>query len=205
MPEVVTVYFDYLCPYAWRGAEVAELVSEPLGLEFHWQHFSLYQSNYQGDENWQLWNEKVDPDSDNGSKGLLAFLASCAARKQGEARYHQFRLRLLRARHKEHQSLTEKLVFEVAQTTGMHLPKFKSDLADPECRTMLAKEHYRATSLDVFGTPTFHFANGHLAYLRIKQLPEGHQEAIELFQDYRQILERYPYLETIKRPRPRGN
>lgn len=34
MPKNVIAYFDYLCPFAWRGAEVAQQVAEPLGLTF---------------------------------------------------------------------------------------------------------------------------------------------------------------------------
>ncbi len=201
MPEVVTVYFDYLCPFAWRGAEVAELIAEDLDLEFRWQHFSLYQSNYQGSDNWQLWNDKLDMASENGSKGLLPFLASCAARKQGEDKHQQFRLELMRTRHRDHQQFSYALVLKVAKAVGLHLPSFECDLEDPEGRTALAQEHYRAKALHVFGTPTFHFPGDHLAYFRIKELPRDKQEALELFRDYRRVLERYPYLETIKRPR----
>ncbi len=205
MPDVVTVYFDYLCPFAWRGAEVAALVAEELDLTFRWHHFSLYQSNYQGNGHWQLWNQKTDPRDEDGSKGLLPFLASCAARRQGELPFDAFRLALLRARHRDHRPLTPDTITQVAGCSGLHLPRFESDLADPECRTVLAQEHHRAAGLDVFGTPTFHFADGNLAYFRIRQLPRDPHEAVALFRDYRQLLERYPYLETVKRPRPKRN
>lgn len=212
MSEQVTVYFDYLCPYAWRGAEVAELVAGELGLEFRWHHFSLYQSNHQNNGgqpnnkgNWQLWNDKIDWENDAGDKGLFPFLASCAARQQGTEVHNQFRLKLMRACHRDHKPFSRATIFEVAEEVGLHLPKFESDLADPECRTRLAHEHYRAAALDVFGTPTFHFANGHLAYFRIKLLPDSKEEALALFGDYRRMLECYPYLETVKRPRPKGN
>jgi hypothetical protein len=36
-------------------------------------------------------------------------------------------------------------------------------------------------------------------------LPKGPKEAVELFRDYRRLLTHYPYLETVKRPRPRSN
>jgi predicted DsbA family dithiol-disulfide isomerase len=205
VPEVVAVYFDYLCPFAWRGAEVAEVVAEELGLEFSWKHFSLYQSNYQGTDGWQLWNDKIDPEDESGGRGLLPFLASCAARRQGVAMHHRFRLAAMRAHHCERRPYTRETIFEVAEIVGLHLPKFEHDLADPECRTALAHEHYRAKTLNVFGTPTFHFSSGHLAYFRVRELPSGRAEALALFQDFRGMLERYPYLETVKRPRPQGN
>lgn len=205
MSERVTVYFDYLCPFAWRGAEVAEMVAEPLNLEFEWRHFSLYQSNYNGGGHWQLWNEPLDAECETGSKGLLPFLASCAARKQGPEGHHRFRLGLMRARHRAHQPFSAATIRRVAEEAGLHLPTFVDDMSDPECRTVLAHEHHRAQVLDVFGTPTFHFPSGHLAYFRIRDVPRDVQEAAGLFLDYRQMLECYPYLETVKRPRPKGN
>ena len=172
---------------------------------FEWRHFSLYQHNYQGNHAWQLWNEPVDPEDESGTKGLLPFLASCAARQQGEAAFDAFRLELMRVRHKHCRALTLSTVHEVAETAGLHLPSFEQELANPECRTLVAKEHHQATALDVFGTPTFHFSEGNLAYFRIAMLPKTPRESVELFLTYQHLLTTYPYLETIKRPRPKGN
>ena len=205
MRETVTVYFDYLCPFAWRGAEVAEIVARELEIDFVWRHFSLYQSNYQGDSHWQVWNETIDPDDENGTKGLLPFLASCAARHQGAEAYEAFRIGVMRARYKDNKPFNLKTVRGVAEAVGLHLPSFEQDLANPECRTMLAKEHFEAANLDVFGTPTFQFSSGHIAYFRIAQLPPNSREAVDLFLSYKALLETYPYLETVKRPREKGN
>lgn len=205
MAETVTVYFDYLCPFAWRAAELAEVVAQELGITFAWRHFSLYQSNYQGDRHWQLWNDPIDFHDENGTKGLLPFLASCAARRQGEEAYHAFRLATLRARHQHCRPLTLKTVRDAAAAAELHLPSFEQDLGNPESRTLLAREHHQASNLDVFGTPTFHFSSGHLAYFRIARLPASAREAVELFVNYQHLLETYPYLETIKRPRPKRN
>ncbi len=204
MPETVTVYFDYVCPFAWRGAELAELVGPALGLTFVWRHFSLYQNNYEGDDGWQLWNQKLTYD-DTNDKGLLPFLASCAARLQGQTAHDRFRLGLMRARHRDHKPFSLKTVHEVAQEACLELPRFESDFADPERRTALAQEHHQAVTLNVFGTPTFRFENGHTAYLRIREYPTNPDEACEFFSLYRRWLEDYPYVETIKRPRPKGN
>jgi predicted DsbA family dithiol-disulfide isomerase len=204
MPETVRVYFDFLCPYAWRGAEVVDVVTRSRDISFEWQHFSLVQARRQGN-GWQLWNERLDHDDEYGSNGLLPFLASCAARRQGAEKHGAFLLALLRARHRDSKPLTRATVFEVAEEAGLHIPCFENDLADPESRTHLAHEHHRAAALDVFGTPTFEFPTGHLAYLRIRELPADSDEALRLFDDYRRLLESFPYLETVRRPRPKGN
>lgn len=205
MPDRVTVYFDYLCPYAWRGAELVEMIERELELSFDWRHYSLFQGNHDADDGWQLWNERIDPRDENGTKGLLPFLASCAARRQGEGPYRIFRLGLLRARHREHRPLNLETIRFVAECSGLHLPKFDDDMANPEGRTHLAHEHHRAVDADVFGTPTFVFPDGHGAYLRIRQLPADTSEAIDLFTDYRDLLVKYPYIETVRRPRAKRN
>lgn len=203
--ETVTVFFDYLCPYAWRAAELAERVADPLRLEFEWVHFSLYQANHAADDGWQLWNERLDPDDAAGSKGLLPFLASLAARRQGRELYDAFRLTLLRFRHRDMRPLRPATVLEAAEEARLHLACFERDLADPEMRTSLAREHHRGVVLHVFGTPTFRFASGDTAYLRLKHLPHDLDGQIELFERFRSMLSDYPYLETVKRPRDRGN
>jgi predicted DsbA family dithiol-disulfide isomerase len=248
--ESVTIYFDYLCPFSWRVAELLDMVAEPLDLRCDWKHFSLYQSNYdssderrrnnrsnnqrsgsdsqasdsqgndsqgndsQGTSNqakgkWQLWNDKLDINSQNGSKGLLPFLASHAAKRQGEQTFQAFRLALLRACHRDHHPFDKDTIWRIAEQVDLHLPTFASDLNDPECRTTLAHEHMEAAALDIFGTPTLRFKqdhdSDHIAYLRIRDVPLNLEEAVALFQTYHQLLFHYPYLETIRRPRPRNN
>lgn len=203
--ETVTVFFDYLCPYAWRAAELAERVSESLDVGFAWSHFSLYQANHVGADGWQLWNDRIDPEDPSGSKGLLPFLASTAARAQGAGAFDAYRSALLRARHRDHRPLNRDTVHEVAEETGLHLACFERDLADPEARTRLAHEHHRAAALHVFGTPTFRFSTGDTAYVRLKAVPPEGAPAVELFRRVRGMLTDYPYLETLKRPRHRGN
>lgn len=205
MPQNITVYFDYLCPFCWRFAEVVELIKPHVDITFLWHHFSLYQSNYEGDDQWQLWNDSLKLDDAQGSQGLLPFLASCAARAQGAALHDRFRLGLLRARHAQHAPLTKATIFEVAQAVGLDLPAFAAEIENPENRTRLAQEHHLAASLDVFGTPTLHVFSDHLAYLRLREIPASDKEALALFGDCCRLLERYPYLETIKRPRRKQN
>jgi predicted DsbA family dithiol-disulfide isomerase len=205
MQQKVSVYFDYLCPFAWRGAELARQVQSELEIDFEWQHFSLYQNN-SSDKAFQLWNEKLDPADTTGTKGLLPFLASGAARLQGEELFSNFQLALLRARHLDHQPFSLGTVFGVAEESGLNLEDFERDLDDPELRTQLAQDHHRAVNLEVFGTPTFLFHDsGAMSYLRIRELPRSASEAVGLFTDFRKLLVDYPYLETIRRPRARVN
>ncbi len=205
MSEKVVVYFDYLCPFAWRGAEIAEWVGEPLGLSFEWRHFSIFQADYPGRDGWQLWNEPLDDADGGGCKGLLPFLASCAARRQGTEAADRFRLALLRARHRDGEPFDLPTVQRVAERASLHMAAFERDLSDPELRTQLAQEHHKAVCLDVFGTPTFAFPDGDIAYLRARQLPRDRDEAVRLFSSFRGLLRDFPYLDTVRRPRPKRN
>lgn len=207
MPETVTVYYDYLCPYTWRGAELAEVVGPALGLEFRWHHFSLYQhkAGHAGKGQSQLWNNRIDPKDEKGGNGLLPFIASCAARRQGSRAYRAFRLGAMRAYHQHCQPYTLETLLRVAREAGLHMPTFENDLANPERRTILAHEHHQASALNVTNTPTFHFANGHLGCLQLTLLPTSRDEAVALFESYRRLLEHYPYLEGVQRPRARSN
>jgi len=203
--ETVTVFFDFLCPFAWRAAELAEHVATGLDVDFVWSQFSLYQSNYRGADGWQLWNQPLAQDDPGGSKGLLPFLADIAARKQGPVAGRAFRLALLRARHRHHRPFDLATVVSVASEAGLHPACFERDLGDPEARTVLAREHHQAVAENVFGTPTLRFASGDTAYLRLARLPNEPDDVVELYQRVRTMLIDYPYLETLKRPRHRGN
>jgi predicted DsbA family dithiol-disulfide isomerase len=203
--ETVTVYFDYLCPYAWHAAELAETVSAPLDVRFAWSHVSLYQLNHRGADGWQLWNESIDPRDESGTRGLLPFLASLAARRQGEALHDAFRLALLRFRHRDLRPLHRATVMEAAEEAQLHLACFERDLRDPESRTELAREHHQALATRVFGTPTFVLPSGDVAYVRLRGVPSEREAAVELYRRVTGMLHDYPYLETVKRPRLRGN
>ncbi len=207
MPERVTVYFDYICPYSWRAAEVLELAAEPLDLSVSWEHFSLYQHDHElnGDRRWQLWNEPIDKLDGNGCKGLLPFLASHAARMQGARAQNDFRLALQRAVHRDYRQLDHATILSVAEQVGLHRARFEDDLSNPEFRTVLAHEHTRAAALDVAGTPTLVFPDGQTAYFRLQGTPGSRDEAVGLVQHTRDLLERYPYLQTLRRPRGKEN
>jgi len=203
--EVVTVFFDFLCPYAWRAAELADAVANKLGTRFDWSHFSLYQANHKGDDGWQLWNEPLKEKSHSGTRGLLPFLASTAAKRQGADLHDAFRIHLLRLRHVEHQPYHKETILTAAESAGLHLATFERDLDDPEMRTTLAQDHHRAANLQVVATPTLRFESGDTAYLRLAEVPSDADEAVKLFERIRDLLTDYPYIETIRRPRHSGN
>ena len=197
--ETVTVYFDYLCPYAKRGMELASLVEDALGLEFQWRHYSLAQGNYKGDDGWQLWDDDLSETDRAGGKGLLPFLASYAAQKQ-EDDYKNFRLKMFQAYHDEGKAYSLENLLFLAGQAKLDVQTFDADLRSDEARAALAKDHSEATSKAISATPSFCFVSGAAAYFRFKTVPKSQQDAVRFFQDYRHMIEAYPDLETIRRP-----
>ena len=205
MAEPVVAYVDYLCPYAWHGAEVARWVAAPLGLRFEWHFFSLVQSRQGGRDGRQLWDAPIDPDDPLGAMGLTPFLAGCAARRQGPEAFDRFHLDLLRARHRDGAPFTVATTLQVAEASGLHVPRFERDLADPELRTCLAQDHHQSLAHEVFDTPAFAFAGAPPAHFRLRALPADASEAVRLVSAFRDLLSLYPDLETVRRPAPLRN
>ncbi|HEU5431193.1 MAG TPA: DsbA family protein, partial [Thermomicrobiales bacterium] len=81
-PMAIDVYYDYACPYVYRGAMWLRDVQAALGsnLKIAWRYFPLEQVNSAEGPDWKLWEQ---PDNFR-SRGLPAFRAAEAARQQGE-------------------------------------------------------------------------------------------------------------------------
>ena len=189
MPRRVIVYFDYLCPFSWRLSELVAMIEDEVDLIFEWRHFSMFQHDYEmrkhligtnGKPGWQLWNEKIDLEDGSGCKGLLPFLASQAARKQGPKAFARFRFALQRAAHRDYLPLNRETIMATAVAGDLHIPAFLDELDNPENRTALAHEHMRAVSADVVSTPSVVFPGSHVAHLRFKRVPATSDEALGL-------------------------
>ncbi|MEM7737685.1 MAG: DsbA family protein [Deinococcota bacterium] len=192
---------------------MAAIIAGPLDLTFEWHHFSLWQTNYNpkagDDPDSKLCEHPLDDAARAGEQrggwGLLPFLVSISGNAQDASKEEDLRLAIFRSFHQDKKPFDLKTLLQLAADVGLDAGKLEQDLNNPEHRQTLAREHQDAKSHHVFGTPTFHFESegeDHLAYLRISQLPNSEAEAISLFQDYCKMLTTYPYLQTLKRPRP---
>jgi len=196
-PITFDVFFDYLCPFVFRAAGLLDAVrrSGRRDLLVRWRYFSLTQVNSK-DDGWTVWSA---PGSEN-VKGRLAFAAAEAARRQG--RFDDLHMPLLQARHRDRLDIDDPAVVEkVAADAGLDIGRFRSDLADPNILDGLARDHNQAVAeLGVFGTPTFVFADGASAYVR---LADGVDEngALEVFDRLVTVAAAEPRILEIKRPR----
>jgi len=96
--QPVTVYIDFLCPWAYRGAMWLAEVEKAGRIKVSWRFFSLMQNHqaHEGPPGPPVW------ETNRTAQGLPAFLAATAARPQGDDAFNRFRSGLQRARHEDH-------------------------------------------------------------------------------------------------------
>lgn len=203
--QTVTIYLDYLCPFAWRGLELAYVVAPQLGLDLEIRHHSLKQGNHPDNaglpRNAPVWRLAEQPLE--ASSSLRAFLASHAARQQGRAAHLRFALELFRLRHQEQRELgNDEALVEAVSRAGLDLERFMADLEDEESRRLeLSADLEAAGERGVFATPTFVLPSGDVAYFRFTQLTTEPELAVGLWELFTAVLENGAHIETIKRPR----
>ena len=202
----MTIYIDFLCPYAWRGFELLS----SLNLEFEAVHYSLVQGNHsdnkglpRADPVWKLVEQSLETDNAYQNESLIAFLASHAAGQQGSALHHAFILELFRLRHRDSRSLDVTVVLEAATLAKLDLERFAADQRDDAARrSELSRDLERAGQLGVFGTPTIELETGKAAYFRFGTLPEGKVAQRAAWELYLSVLNSDATVETIKRAKP---
>ncbi|AZI41776.1 disulfide bond formation protein DsbA [Deinococcus psychrotolerans] len=199
------IYFDFLCPYAWRGVELADLLRREHGLMFELRHFSLVQGNHNDNAQsrhqptWWLTDQAAGSGSAAQIGSLEAFLADQAAARQSEEKRWAFALALFRAVHRDKAELSAQTIQAAAQTARLDMAQFQTDLAeDGARRAELRTDLAAAAEQGVFGTPTFVLPEGHAAYFRFANLVSP-EKALETWQLYVSVLESDARIETIKR------
>jgi predicted DsbA family dithiol-disulfide isomerase len=194
----LTVYIDFLCPWAYRGSMWLADVEKAGRIRPQWAFFSLSQNHDArgGTPAPPTWEREPK------AKGLPAFLAATAARAQGEDAGNRFRLALQRARHEDHlpvdQHSTHRLAAERAK---LDLTRWELDVQAADFGT-LAAEHTAAVRRGVFGVPTLVWPEGRSYYLKITDLIPG-DRAVALY-DAIETVHRFGEVIEIKTPESEG-
>lgn len=194
----LTVYIDFLCPWAYRGSMWLADVEKAGRIRPQWRFFSLSQNHdaRQGHGEPPVWER--DPQA----KGLPAFLAATAARAQGEDAGNRFRLDLQRARHEEHLQVDDPGTHRlVAKRAGLEVARWEVDRQQADFAT-LAREHQEAVQRGVFGVPTLVWPEGRSYYLKITDLIPG-ERAVPLY-DAIETVHRFGEVIEIKTPESEG-
>jgi hypothetical protein len=163
-------------------------------VDVRWRYFSLTQVNSK-DEGWTVWDA---PESER-VKGRAAFRAAEAARRQDA--FDDFHMRLLRARHIDRIDIDDVVAVErVAEESGLDLDRLRRDIADPTILAGLSRDHRGGVAeLGIFGTPTFVFAGGAPAYVRLSEAPDA-SGSVALYDRLASIAADEPRILEIKRP-----
>jgi len=207
------VYVDFLCPYGWRGVELAAALraqgeqgqNEPFTL----RHFSLVQGNHpenagQATPVWWLTDQPLGEGERSQRSSLLAFLAAQAAARQGEEEAWAFTLALYRAHFEGKSPLEEATFVQAARDAGLDLDRWASDRQDESgLRASLRRDLESAAEIGVFGTPTFVRPDGSAAYYRFENLTRDVGEARRWWALYGEVLDSGAGIATIKRAKNR--
>ena len=172
-------------------------------LDITWRNFSLEQNAHnlrEGlDSEWKVW----DQDDPSQGRSLLSQIAAEAAKRQGDDAHAAFHLALLTARHGGEGRISlgdEDAILKVAEEAGLDAAQMREDMKDPELRRIIAEDHEAAIADGIFGTPTYIFENGNMAYLKAF-IPED-EDAVASFEHYIALANHRNYFGEIKRPQP---
>jgi predicted DsbA family dithiol-disulfide isomerase len=200
-----TVFFDPLCPFAWRGLELLNA----LKIDFDARAYSLHQGNHasntvlnRGEPVWKIAEVPLEELSEPQRTSLDSFIALAAAKHQGIAKHHHFALELMRAKHQGKLEFNAEVFERAAQKAGLNFEQFKADMGDIDARRHeIAKDLDAADDIAVFGTPTVVLESGNAAYFRFANLPTDPEAQQQLWDTYVSVLENPAKIETLKRPR----
>ena len=172
-------------------------------LNITWKNFSLEQNAHnlkEGlDSDWKVWEQEDLSER----RSLVSQIAAEAARRQGNEAHAKFHLALLVARHGGEGRISlsdEDAILELAESVGLDSAQMREDMKDPELRRKIGEDHEAAISEGIFGTPTYVFENGNMAYLKAF-IPDD-EDAVASFEHYIALANHRNYFGEIKRPQP---
>lgn len=123
----VVEFFDYRCPYCKVVAPaLARLIEDDANLRFVYKEWPIL-----------------------GPVSVVAARAALAAREQGL--YVAFHDRLMSGS----EQLSEKMIFDIAEDTGLNVEKLRQDMELPEIEAILQRNAKLAARLRITGTPAF--------------------------------------------------
>lgn len=206
-PIQATVYFDYMCPYAYRIVRLfTEMEQTRPNLSVDWRFFSMEQiaAPKRGkDETWKLWDQPLYYPTlwrRPRSRMLPAFLASHAAQMQGPEPFARFRLGVYRAYHDDELDTSDfGVLLTIARKAGLDLNHLQAHWKSAAGRERLETDHQSGLRAGAFGIPTVIVNDCEATYLRLAYYPDDPQERQEFFDELLHALTQRDYLQEFKR------
>jgi predicted DsbA family dithiol-disulfide isomerase len=164
-------------------------------LPVRWRYFSLEQNSHSPDPEKKVWKS-----DSSRTRGVNAFRAAEAVRKQDIDLFKVFHELLLNAVHKEHRDIADSnFLKNIVQKAGVDMKRFMIDFNDPAILDTLAEDHFHAVNdLKIFGTPTFVFNSNNPVFLKIDR--SDTENSYDLFKEFVNIAEKRKNILEIKRP-----
>jgi predicted DsbA family dithiol-disulfide isomerase len=204
----MTVFFDVLCPFAWRASRWLDLVvAQRPEVQIDWRFFSLEQINTPADSDWRVWNQAHDyagaKEGWENFRGLNLFWGAEAVRRQSLAAFQLFRANAYEARHATKSDVTTREgVATVAATCGIDMQRYHADVQDRSLLDVLQRDHeYAVAQYKAFGVPTLCFDERNAVYVKLSEIVSA-ADALTLFDDVRRDFTTRPWLVELKRPNP---
>lgn len=194
----LTVYVDFLCPWAYRGAMWLDEVARAGRIQPAYRFFSLMENHRtrEGGSATPVWEQEAPV------PGIEAFRAAIAARSQGVEAGDHFRRELQLARHHDGLKVDDPATHELAaQRAGLDLERFRHDRLSASL-AVLATDHAAAVVKGVFGVPTLVWPEGRSYYLKINDLIPA-ERAVPLY-DAIELVHRFGEVVEIKTPESEG-
>ncbi|MCG8349867.1 MAG: DsbA family protein [Chloroflexales bacterium] len=209
MPAIkLTVYFDFLCPFAYRASLWLAQVQEHLDndLAITWKYFPLEQINTPSDSDWKLWEQDEHYTGHNSRpelRALLAFWGAEAARQQGTDAFARFHRALYHARHEEKLDFSQRAnIQQIAARCSLDIDRFNQDFNDRSLLDAIRRDYEEArATYKVFGVPTLCYDADNAIYLELGQVPPPN-DALALFHELHRSITSRRWLSEIKRPNP---
>ena len=201
----LTLYFDFLCPYAYQTSLWLREIRDVIGLDavrVDWQFFSIQENQKSKQQpGWHIWEQKPGPQV----PGLLAFLVGAAVeRNAGEEGLDKFYQVAGRMFHEEGKPIWERQTVEAALTEAGFNPADYAEALngnDQQGYQKLKESHTEAVEkYNIFGSSSVVFENepGKALYLKLMPRPTGAQ-AFELFQFAQRMALGLPMIYEVKR------
>jgi len=178
----VEVFFDYTCGFSYRAEHWLDAVSTT---EVLWRPFSLLEQNRHD-------GVTVFDQPELADNVSLIALAVHEAVRAADGDLDGYRRRMFSAWHDETGQLSTDDVVGFGRQVG--LGEFDREVAF----AALAAEHAAGQALGVFGTPTFVFGSGQVAFVKLDAVP-AQDRADPLFDRVRQLATGEPSLREWQR------
>jgi predicted DsbA family dithiol-disulfide isomerase len=193
----LTVWTDFLCPWARIGAHWILNVAEAggLDLELEFKTFSLENINLPEDASAdELWSTAPE------RRGLYPAAAAKWIQTNASESTVPYWKAMFDARHVSHEKIgqpdvTEKVLNGIGLDGGAIVKEITDD---PKWLAAARADHDEANELGVFGVPTFVFPDNVPAFVRLLEITEG-SKAVAIFNDVKASATN-PTIHELKRP-----